>query len=187
MNQHIGGWGNLAGASFVAARMHSERARAASQALALLGIPACPGRLPRVFPQGLPEREARGDENGAAQTRHHHRSARRAGPYGPVRENHRHLTNLGEANLSPRAVNGGFKFSSRGSRHESVGRRHHVNGPASERFSNSFAAVSRLPRCFGHMLRRLLQRRSTFAPIRICATRTRAGSPQTKAGFACPG
>jgi len=35
------------------------------------------------------------------------------GSNGLVRENHRHLTNVGEANLSPCAVNGGFKFSSR--------------------------------------------------------------------------
>jgi hypothetical protein len=32
---------------------------------------------------------------------------------GVVRENHRHLTNLDEANLSPCAVNGGFKLLGR--------------------------------------------------------------------------
>jgi hypothetical protein len=32
---------------------------------------------------------------------------------GVVRENHRHLTNLDDANLSPCAVNGGFKFLSK--------------------------------------------------------------------------
>jgi hypothetical protein len=40
MNQHIGEWGDLAGAAFVAACLHLERARAATQALALVGIPA---------------------------------------------------------------------------------------------------------------------------------------------------
>jgi hypothetical protein len=40
MNQHVGEWGNLARASFVAARLQLERAQAATQALALLGIPA---------------------------------------------------------------------------------------------------------------------------------------------------
>ena len=35
------------------------------------------------------------------------------GPNGLVRKNHRHLTNLDEANLSSCAVNGGFKFPQR--------------------------------------------------------------------------
>jgi DNA-binding NarL/FixJ family response regulator len=33
-----------------------------------------------------------------------------SGPNGLVRENHRHLTHIDDANLSPRVVNGGFKF-----------------------------------------------------------------------------
>jgi DNA-binding CsgD family transcriptional regulator len=33
-----------------------------------------------------------------------------SGSNGPVRENHRHLTHIDDANLSPCAVNGGFKF-----------------------------------------------------------------------------
>jgi hypothetical protein len=40
INQYIGEWGILAKASFVAAPMQLEPAQAASQALALLGIPA---------------------------------------------------------------------------------------------------------------------------------------------------
>jgi hypothetical protein len=33
-----------------------------------------------------------------------------SGPNGSLRNNHRHLTHFGDANLSPCAVNGGFKF-----------------------------------------------------------------------------
>jgi DNA-binding CsgD family transcriptional regulator len=33
-----------------------------------------------------------------------------SGPYGPVRENHRHLTHVDGTNPSSCAVNGGFKF-----------------------------------------------------------------------------
>jgi hypothetical protein len=36
-----------------------------------------------------------------------------SGPNGLVRENHRRLTHFDDANLSPCAVNGGFKFPQR--------------------------------------------------------------------------
>jgi hypothetical protein len=39
-----------------------------------------------------------------------------SGPNGSLRNNHRHLTYFGDANLSPCAVNGGFEFPQEGLR-----------------------------------------------------------------------
>jgi hypothetical protein len=73
-------------------------------------------RFRQLFRLGLPEQET------AAAMRTTRRklaiitAGTASGPNGSLRNNHRHLTNIGDANLSPCAVNGGFEFPQGGLR-----------------------------------------------------------------------